>query len=927
MSPETVNTSGVVGEATSFDLTLTGGSPYTYTQTFGNICDVSINNDTATVTITPVTSGILTGSITFDNQATCNITIDVAEPPPLVTVTPTSVSDTGTYNSPKTLQFTLQGAESYTMSDTFGDSATVSVTYTDIQDTTKIANVVITPKTSGDVTGTITFNEVATATITLAVPLFVYIGSQVSAPPDIGNDVTISVICTSSEEIVSATSSDFETVNILNVTEHGFTLNVGYINKVNKTGSITFTGRSGLTTTITKGFIGNAILVSSSDSTSITDKINLIYDNIGSNIPNTLTFSAITDLTTTPQTEVTVTNVTSIDNLSGNFEFTDANNNTYTNEIEVGIFRNKVYVNTLNLDSNFVNAVLPVTATITGSLSVAGDMDEYSTSSETITLTYNVTDLLKSDEISTVPTDIICNDILNTDSYANIYEAFKVSPDMRGSYNTPYNYINSSTLKFYNGEIDNENQDQTYKVNSFFDINNNEYFNLVNDFSDNLEYLYNTVDIYTDFVILPYNINTITEPNFEPLPLSVTSNKVNKVIKCTHIPKYLDYDIEYDNNLDKYVQVPVQLDMVSGDYTETIQATGMYLDDGTYRISTSDNGNANVVKYGNLATGTLSPIHTIPSDLFSNNTKVWCDIRCQYGTARLVYYNSTTGNDEDVNGALLSDCNIGGENWCKIEYTPNIANQADNIEIRIAITEDNPFEYYLKKLSLTQTTSNERVYNDIMYNGSPVTGIKTSKLYLYNIRNKTTNQVIATHKVGESSNILGTSGNPVITVGVGNSSGNISFTGYFNQLPNGVYELYMGYDDDNSVTHKMYVEFIMNQYTPIPTGYSLEPSSTSAYFNSNLEATWTELLLTVGSDFDTEYDTITFTANYNNNFGNVMISTYGNEYNPTIEYFPHTSDTNNVTVTCTCTRGNHTLPDVVLTSEITFYLLNENELP
>ena len=299
MSPETVNTSGVVGQATSFDLTLTGGSPYTYTQTFGNICDVSINNDTATVTITPVTSGTLTGSITFDNQATCNITIDVAEPSPSVTVTPTSVSDTGTYNSPKTLQFTLQGAESYTMTNTFGDSATVSVTYTDIQDTTKRANVVITPKTSGDVTGTITFNEVATATITLAVPLFVSIGSQMTIP-DIGNDVTTSVVCSSSEEIVSVSSSDFETVSVLNAIEHSFRLSVGYIDKVVKNGSITFTGRSGLTKTITRGFSGNAILVPSSNSIAITDKINLIYAN-RVDIPNTISFSAITDLKTTQQ--------------------------------------------------------------------------------------------------------------------------------------------------------------------------------------------------------------------------------------------------------------------------------------------------------------------------------------------------------------------------------------------------------------------------------------------------------------------------------------------------------------------------------------------------------------------------------------------------------------------------------------------------
>lgn len=91
MSPATVSENGVVGQATSFDLTLTGGSPYTYTQTFGNICDVSINNDTATVTITPTTSGTLTGSITFDSQATCNITIDVSEPQPTVGLQPSTV--------------------------------------------------------------------------------------------------------------------------------------------------------------------------------------------------------------------------------------------------------------------------------------------------------------------------------------------------------------------------------------------------------------------------------------------------------------------------------------------------------------------------------------------------------------------------------------------------------------------------------------------------------------------------------------------------------------------------------------------------------------------------------------------------------------------------------------------------------------------
>lgn len=830
VSPETVNTSGVVGQATSFDLTLTGGSPYTYTQTFGNICDVSINNDTATVTITPVASGTLTGSITFDNQATCNITIDVAEPPPSVTVSPTSVSDTGTYNLPKTLQFTLQGAESYTMTDTFGDSATVSVTYTNIQGTTKRANVVITPKTSGDVTGTITFNEVATATITLAVPLYVSIGSQATIP-DIGNDVTITAVCTSSEEIVSVASSDFETVSILNVTEHGFRINVGYIDKVRKSGSITFTGRSGLTTTLTKEFNGNAILVPSSNSISITDKINLIYEN-KVDIPNTISFTAITDLTTTPQTEVTVTNIRSSDNISGDVVFTDDNNDTYTNEVEVGIADGKIYVRPLYLESNFVNAVLPVTATITGSLTVFGETSEFSTTSETITLTYNVTDLLKFNEIATSPVNISCNDILVTDFYSEqtfIEKVFKVSPDMYNEYdgnNRAYNYINSSTLEFYNGEVDNENQDHTYKVNCDLAIHSDsDYFNLENNFSHNSEYFYNTVNIYNDVVILPYTYGILSTPDFEPLPSSVTSNKVNKVIKYTHIPKYLDYNVDYDYNLDKFVQVPVELEIHSGDYTETVQATGMYLDDGTYRISISDNGNANVAKYGDVATG-ISSLYSVPIVVFSNTTKVWYDIRCTYGTARLVYYSQVSGQEEDVNGALISDCNVGNQGWCLLEYTPDTSNQADNIDIRIAIAEDNPFEYYLKNLSLHQTSSNQRVYNDIMYNGSPVTGITNSKLYLYSIRNKTTNQVIATHQQGESSNILGTSSNPIITVGVGNSSGNISFTGYFNELPTGTYEVYMGYVDNNSVTHKMYVEYIMGSQPQPTTGF--EPTSVNA---------------------------------------------------------------------------------------------------
>lgn len=121
MSPETVNTSGVVGQATSFDLTLTGGSPYTYTQTFGNICDVSINNDTATVTITPTETGTLTGSITFNEEATCNITITVSEPTPTGGLQPTTVTETMNAQDSKTFDFTLVGGY---------DSETEGVHYT-----------------------------------------------------------------------------------------------------------------------------------------------------------------------------------------------------------------------------------------------------------------------------------------------------------------------------------------------------------------------------------------------------------------------------------------------------------------------------------------------------------------------------------------------------------------------------------------------------------------------------------------------------------------------------------------------------------------------------------------------------------------------------------------------------------------------------
>lgn len=118
VTPNTVSENGVVGQATSFDLTLSGDSTYTYTQTFGNICNVSINGDTATVTITPTTSGTLTGSITFNEEATCNITIAVSEPTPQeYSLTPATVSDSVTGGEDKDFTLTLAVGSDFSSAD------------------------------------------------------------------------------------------------------------------------------------------------------------------------------------------------------------------------------------------------------------------------------------------------------------------------------------------------------------------------------------------------------------------------------------------------------------------------------------------------------------------------------------------------------------------------------------------------------------------------------------------------------------------------------------------------------------------------------------------------------------------------------------------------------------------------------------------
>ena len=132
MSPSTVSENGVVGQATSFDLTLTGETPYTYTQTFGNICDVSINNDTATVTITPVASGTLTGSITFNEEATCNITINVSEPtPPTGGFDPTSRNVSLARADSETCYFELLSGSYDSSTETVDLGYTITSTTTD----------------------------------------------------------------------------------------------------------------------------------------------------------------------------------------------------------------------------------------------------------------------------------------------------------------------------------------------------------------------------------------------------------------------------------------------------------------------------------------------------------------------------------------------------------------------------------------------------------------------------------------------------------------------------------------------------------------------------------------------------------------------------------------------------------------------------
>lgn len=134
MSPSTVSENGVVGQATSFDLTLSGGATYTYTQTFGNICTVSINDNIATVTITPTETGTLTGSITFNEEATCNITITVSDPTPPPTgggFSPTSMNVSLARADSETCYFELLSGSYDSSTETVDLGYTITSTSTD----------------------------------------------------------------------------------------------------------------------------------------------------------------------------------------------------------------------------------------------------------------------------------------------------------------------------------------------------------------------------------------------------------------------------------------------------------------------------------------------------------------------------------------------------------------------------------------------------------------------------------------------------------------------------------------------------------------------------------------------------------------------------------------------------------------------------
>ena len=914
MSPSTVSENGVVGQATSFDLTLDGKTPYTYTQTFGSICTVDINDNIATVTIIPTEIGLLTGSITFNEEATCNITIDVQAG---ITVTPTTVSDTAVFNITKDINFVLEGADTYTMTNTFGNDATVTVTYTSLLNNQKRATVRITPKTSGTLTGSITFNEVATATITLTVPMAVNMMSQ-SGNPTIGLSAKAKLQANKqyiSETVTNVTSNDFDSVSF-SYSGNNLIVEVGNINKTSITGSLTFTGEKGGTVTNVYTVRGAAILELVSGSYSYTGKLNLLYPYVIGELPDTIILKATTDLTTTPATVVDVSS-SQLDggNLSETLTLKDANSNTFEAEIEISTEFGYIGIWYTDDIPDLLRATSPVTGSITGTIEgVKAALNGSLTSAISLPITLTFTDLLKEHEIQTDPQNLMFN---NAYSRASFYKEYNGT-----FYFNPSQYMDSLTVSEretrivgngiyidYSGETENiSGQDEKVLIDTEYGFSHQEP-NTVRIHTDKGECWYNTFTVYQNVTYEPSYLGNSWLAGH--LPRAFYEPPIEKQIVYTNIPKYMAYDVDYENG------GTVEVNFESSDVSDKFTANAGYLTNGVYRI-TADGISTLTTKrcYDVFRNG----LDNISGWNYPSNTKLWYDITCNHGTARII--DTHTGTPFDINGSEPSDTVFGNgmpEHYAYIEYTPGQSDEPIQIDIRVYYGESNPFIWSTSPDKVTQTEANQRCYTNIKKNGVNIdfNNIPTSRLKCNYVKNIATGDIIARGYDYQAKSV--TSGDVAMLVRQGNSRGNICFTGYTDEIPDGEYIIKFTYTpptsvDPESTPQELYVTFVMQTTPPEPEPtYSLTPTTVNESITSGGIETYT-LTLTVGSDFDSAE----LEAN-NALYGSVSLSTYTMNSGGTITV-TYSSDENEgvgedeiFTVTATCHRTGG-LSDIVLTS-------------
>lgn len=912
MSPSTVSENGVVGQATSFELALTGETPYTYTQTFGNICTVSINGDTATVTITPTEIGILTGSITFNEEATCDITIDVQAG---ITVTPNTVSDTATYNQQKQLQFVLEGAESYTMTNTFGNDAEVSVTYTSLLNNQTRATVRITPKTSGTLTGSITFNDVATANITLTVPMYVNLYQTENTIPTIGVDVKASLTGFATETVTNATSNDFDSVSFSYQGNYLY-VEVGNVNKTSITGSITFTGANGSTYTKEYTVKGAAILELVSGSYSYTGKLNLLYPCLISELPNTLSLRATTDLTTTPATVVSVlaNQIETSDSISDTLTLTDNSSNTF--DIDYEIKAESGYMTIYpEISDSLSTATLPVTGSISGTLTnVKARINSILTSGISLPISLTFTDLLQESDIQTNPQYLMFNNAyagINSDQ--EYVSTFYLDPKQCGDIsNSKYDtyLVGDGTYIDYSGSSNNiVNQDTKVRIETEYQSGYYEEPNLITMATSNPLCWYNTFTVYQDVSLEPSANGH--QWNIENLPSNVYTPPIEKQIVYTNIPKYMCYDEGYQSG--GTVEVEFGYDE---DPSDNFTANAGYLTNGIYRITSTGSDTSTTKRcYSVFAGGYLDSIPKSAITYDYPNTKVWYDITCNHGSARIM--DGHTGTPFDINGTALNDT-VFGEGYSMgelyIEYTPAQTNEPIQIDIKTYIGENNPFSWKVTPNTVTQTEANQRCYTNIKNNGITIdyNNIHNSDLILNYVRNNATGVIVARGGVDNSASNV-TTHNTAMLVRQGNSTGNIDFMAYTNELPNGEYSVKFTYTDSNSDTHELYITFVMAIPEPPPQGYSLTPTTVSDSVTGGEDKDFT-LTLAVGSDFTSadidsvggQYGGVSTSESEMTSAGTFTVNYTANEIDVIDEF----------TVTATCHRTGG-LDDIVLTTTFT----------